>query len=72
MHRLDEQDVDPAREQPFDLGDVGIAEVGELDVAERRELGAGADGPDHEFGRSGVEYSAATSFASCAAFTFSS
>ena len=37
-----EQGVDPAGEQPLDLGDVGVAELGEADVAERRELRARA------------------------------
>ena len=47
---LDEEHVDAAGEQALDLGHVGVAQVGELDVAERRELGAGPDGSDDEPG----------------------
>ncbi len=50
LHRLDEQDVDAAGEQALDLRLVRVAEVGERDVAERRQLGAGADRADHEPG----------------------
>ncbi len=42
--RLDQQQVDAAGQQPPGLDLVGVAQLGEADVAERRELGAGADG----------------------------
>ncbi len=50
LDRLDEDDVGAAFEQALHLGDVGVAQLGELDVAERRELGAGADGADDPAG----------------------
>ncbi len=50
LHRLDEEGVDPTGEEPLDLWNVGVAEVGEADVAERRELRARSHRPDHETG----------------------
>ena len=41
--RLDEEQVDAADEQPAGLLLVGVAQLGEADVAEARELRAGAD-----------------------------
>jgi nucleotide-binding universal stress UspA family protein len=43
---LDEDGVDAAREQPLDLGLVGVAQLGERDVPEGGQLGAGADRAD--------------------------
>ena len=40
--RLDEEEVDAALEQAVRLLLVGVAQVGEADLAERRELGARA------------------------------
>ena len=44
---LDEEEVDPALEQPEGLLLVGVAELGVRDVAERGELGPGAHGAGH-------------------------
>ena len=44
---LDEQQVDTALEQPERLDLVGVAQVGEPDLAERGQLGAGAHRPRH-------------------------
>ena len=46
--RLDEQHVDAALEEAAGLHLVGVAELGEADLAERGELGAGADRPGDE------------------------
>ncbi len=53
LDRLDEQDVGAARQQPGDHRLVVVAQLGEGDLAERRETGAGADRPDHEAGSLG-------------------
>ena len=45
--RLDEQEVDPALEQPQRLLLVGVAELGVRNVAERGELGPGSHGTGH-------------------------
>ena len=47
---LDQEDVDAAGEQAGDLRLVVVAQLGERDLAERREAGAGADRADHEAG----------------------
>ena len=57
---LDEQQVDPALEQPEGLLLVGVAEVGVGDLAERRELGPRAHAAGHPDRAVGVEYSSAT------------
>ena len=52
---LDEEQVDAALEQAGGLDLVGVAQLGEADLAERGELGAGPDRAGDEAGRSGVE-----------------
>ncbi len=47
---LDQQDVDAAGQQPVDLRLVAIAQRDEVDLAQRRELGAGADRADDPAG----------------------
>ena len=49
-HRLDEDDVDATGDQAVGLLLVGVAQGDEVDVAERRKLGAGPDRPDHVAG----------------------
>ncbi|GIU88795.1 MAG: hypothetical protein KatS3mg009_3310 [Acidimicrobiia bacterium] len=50
VHRLDQQDVDTARDQPVDLRLVAVAQFRVADVPERRQLRARADRADHEPG----------------------
>ena len=50
---LDDEQVDAAVEQAPGLDLVGVAHLGEADLAERRELGAGADGAGHPPGSVG-------------------
>ncbi len=52
-HGLDDEQVDSAVEQPLRLDLVGVAHLGIADLAERGELGAGADGARHPPGASG-------------------
>src|SRR5204863_4292886 len=43
---LDQQDVDAAGQQPGHLGLVAVAQADEVHLAQRGQLGAGADRPD--------------------------
>ena len=52
-HGLDDEQVDAAVEQRLGLDLVGVAHLGVADLAERGELGAGADGARHPPGAGG-------------------